>query len=66
VSEFPFLLISTSSANTLQVKLKCQIIIVSTLTDSLEVRFRTLPLRLRSSILFAVADFASACNYLCL
>jgi len=30
------------------------------------VRFRTLPLRLESSIRSAVADFASACIYLCL
>jgi len=33
--------------------------------DSFAVRFRTLPLKLESSIPSAVADFASACTYLC-
>jgi len=36
------------------------------LADSSAVRFRTLPLRVWSSISSAVADFASACIYLCL
>jgi len=35
------------------------------LADSSAVRFQTLLLRLRSSIPSAVADFASACIYLC-
>jgi len=36
------------------------------IADSSALRFWTLPLRLRSSIPSAVADFASACIYLCL
>jgi len=35
------------------------------LANSPAVRFRTLPLRLESSIPSAVANFASACKYLC-